>query len=218
MTIATQATKIVVAIFLCAATLVGSATIFGAQASAENEYQTDSLLPSSVFDAAIEESQRPADYRYLPETIVDAETDGADSAAAPNLATLVSRTSAGDVNDPDEKCLASAIFYEARSEPFEGQLAVAQVILNRVKSGRFASTICGVVLQPGQFSFVRGGTIPAVAQNSRDWREAVAIARIAQARLHHSSAADALFFHATRVNPKWRLSRVASIGNHIFYR
>jgi N-acetylmuramoyl-L-alanine amidase len=213
MTIAKQATKTVVALFLCASAIVGAATAFGTQASAENQYQTDSLLPSSVFEAAIEESQRPTDYRFLPEAETDADKD-----VAPNLALLVSRNSAVDVNDRDENCLASAIFYEARSEPFEGQLAVAQVILNRVKSGRFASSICGVVLQPGQFSFVRGGAIPSVAKNSRDWREAVAIARIAQARLHSSSAANALFFHATHVNPKWRLSRVASIGNHIFYR
>jgi N-acetylmuramoyl-L-alanine amidase len=213
MTIAKQTTKIVVALFMCAAALAASATAFGSDASAENQFQAESLLPPSVIDAAIEESQRPADYRLIPETDSEAGND-----RPSDLAALVSLNSADVASDGEEKCLASAIFYEARSEPFEGQLAVAQVILNRVKSGRFATSICGVVLQPGQFSFVRSGSIPAVAKNSRDWREAVAIARIAQARLHNSSASNALFFHASHVNPKWRLSRVASIGNHIFYR
>lgn len=174
-----------------------------------------SLLPQSVRDAAVSEAQSPSDYSFIPETNV--ETPPA-SAKTPKLAALVETNAAETAVDAEEKCLASAIFYEARSESFEGQLAVAQVILNRFESGRFARSICGVVLQPGQFSFVRGGAIPEISKTSKDWREALAIARIAQARLHRSGVNDALFFHATHVNPKWRLSRVTSIGNHVFYR
>jgi N-acetylmuramoyl-L-alanine amidase len=207
--------KIAVASFLLAVMVSGAAatTAFGAA----NDVNTDvfSLLPQSVRDAAVSEAQSSADYNIIPEIKIEAAQT---SAQTPKLAALVETNAANLPIDAEEKCLASAIFYEARSESFEGQLAVAQVILNRVESRRFARSICGVVLQPGQFSFVRGGAIPAINKNSPDWREALAIARIAQAKLHHSNAGDALFFHATRVSPKWRLSRVASIGNHVFYR
>ena len=118
----------------------------------------------------------------------------------------------------DQECLAGAIYFESRSESLEGQLAVAEVIRNRADSGRFPRSLCGVVRQPGQFSFVRGGRIPSVNRGSRDWREAVAIARIASADRWESNAPDALFFHATRVSPRWKLRRVATVGNHVFYR
>ncbi|HJO66877.1 MAG TPA: cell wall hydrolase, partial [Sphingomonas sanguinis] len=58
------------------------------------------------------------------------------------------------------RCLAGAIYFEGRGEPLAGQLAVAQVILNRTKSGRFPTDVCNVIKQRGQFSFVRGGEIP----------------------------------------------------------
>ena len=212
MSVLTKTAKIAVASLLLVAGLGGSAvaTAFGA-ASIDSLL----LLPQSVRDAANVEAQLPFDYSIIPE---DFGKDASTEVKKPLLAALVERNSAETAIDSEEKCLASAIFYEARSESFEGQLAVAQVILNRVASGRFARSICGVVLQSGQFSFVRGGAIPAISKSSKDWREALAIARIAQAKQHRSDAHDALFFHATHVNPKWRLNRVASIGNHIFYR
>jgi spore germination cell wall hydrolase CwlJ-like protein len=92
------------------------------------------------------------------------------------------------------------------------------VIINRAHSGRFAGTVCGVVRQRGQFSFVHGGSIPAAPQGSRDWRTAVAIAQIATQDLADGPAPRALFFHARRVNPGWHLTRVATVGNHVFYR
>ena len=63
--------------------------------------------------------------------------------------------------------MAGAIYFEAKGEPLSGQLAVAEVILNRAKSGRFPKAICSVVTQRGQFSFVRGGRIPDDRQQSR---------------------------------------------------
>ena len=116
------------------------------------------------------------------------------------------------------ECLAVGIYYESKSEPLAGQLAVGQVIANRAKSGRFASTYCGVLFQRSQFSFVRGGSYPAPARSSRQWENAVAVAKIVHQKLHISSVPSALFFHAKRVSPGWRLARVGSVGNHIFYR
>jgi N-acetylmuramoyl-L-alanine amidase len=219
MSVSLKTAKRAAASFLLAVTISGAAitTAFGAASDATID--GFSLLPQSVRDAAVSEAQSPDNYNFIPETSSEITLEVTQiRAKTPKLTALVETNAAETAVDAEEKCLASAIFYEARSESFEGQLAVAQVILNRVESGRFARSICGVVLQPGQFSFVRRGTIPAISKASKDWREALAIARIAQAKLHRSGADNALFFHATHVSPKWRLSRVASIGNHVFYR
>ena len=134
------------------------------------------------------------------------------------LSQLVDDHASSETADAETDCLARAVYYEAKGEPLTGQLTVAEVIINRARSGRFPSTLCGVVRQRGQFSFVRGGHIPAPPSASRDWRIAVAIARIAREDLADGAAPRALFFHARRVNPRWRLTRVATVGNHVFYR
>jgi len=136
----------------------------------------------------------------------------------PSLADLVYENSASTTPDEESECLARAVYWESKGEPLEGQLAVARVIINRAQSGRFAPTLCGVVRQRSQFSFVHGGNIPAPPQGSRDWQTAVAIARIAQENLADCAAEQALFFHARYVHPAWHLTRVAELGHHIFYR
>jgi N-acetylmuramoyl-L-alanine amidase len=141
--------------------------------------------------------------------------------AAPplTLAELVEVHSSGAPRSAEEECLAGAVYFEAKGEPLKGQLSVAEVILNRAGSGRFPRSACGVVKQPGQFSFVRGGRFPPIARASAAWRKAVAIARVARDDLADGPAPRALFFHAKRVSPGWRgLTRVAAVGNHIFYR
>ena len=116
------------------------------------------------------------------------------------------------------ECLAGAIYFESKGEPLPGQLAVAEVIINRTKSGKYPTTMCGVVKQRGQFSFVRAGRLPPIPKQSAHWRKAVAIAHIAIKDLADSPAQNALSFHATYVSPRWRMKRVATVGNHIFYR
>jgi N-acetylmuramoyl-L-alanine amidase len=135
-----------------------------------------------------------------------------------SLVQLVGDYSASDTPDDETDCLARAVYWESKGEPLSGQLAVAEVIINRAHSGRFASTVCGVVRQAGQFSFVHRGAIPQAPQGSRDWHVAVAIAQIAMQNLADGGAPRALFFHARRVNPGWHLTRVATVGNHVFYR
>ncbi|MFM9827680.1 MAG: cell wall hydrolase [Sphingomonas sp.] len=120
--------------------------------------------------------------------------------------------------DSDLRCLASAIYFESKGEPLAGQLAVAEVIMNRAGSGRFPSSICSVVTQPGQFSFVRGGRLPTISSTNRAFRDAVAVAQVALTNSWSSNAPKALYFHARSVKPGWRQLRVATIGNHIFYR
>ncbi|QGP79623.1 cell wall hydrolase [Sphingobium sp. CAP-1] len=137
---------------------------------------------------------------------------------ATSLAALVDAQGAPEQLDGDMKCLAGAVYFESKGESLEGQLAVARVIINRAKSGRFADSLCGVVYQPSQFSFVRGHAMPPIRLESRDWREAVAIAQIAADDSWDSLAEGALFFHARRVSPGWGKARLASIDNHVFYR
>ena len=139
-------------------------------------------------------------------------------AQATSLAALVDAQGEPEELEGDMKCLAGAVYFESKGESLEGQLAVARVIINRAKSGRFASSLCGVVYQPSQFSFVRGGGMPPVRTESRSWREAVAIAQIAANDSWDSRAEGALFFHARRVSPGWGKAKLASIDNHIFYR
>lgn len=120
----------------------------------------------------------------------------------------------------DLRCLAGAVYFEARGEPLTGQLAVAQVIINRSEDRRFPRSYCGVVAQPGQFSFMRGRRMPAVRTGSAAWDRAVAVAQIADRGLWESEAGNAVFFHARYVRPGWSRTktRLAQIDTHIFYR
>jgi hypothetical protein len=151
----------------------------------------------------------------------------AEPVAAPDQPVLPSARSLGELVaaqddqaalDDEAQCLATAVFYEARSESLAGQLAVANVILNRARSGRFPTSLCGVVTQPGQFSFVRAGHMPDVPEQHRQWPTARAIARIALADAWANPAEGALFFHAARVTPSWQREQVVRIDHHVFYR
>ncbi len=138
--------------------------------------------------------------------------------ASASLGELVSSHPADISASRELNCLAGAIYFEAKSEPLAGQLAVGRVIVARSRSGRFPNSYCGVVYQPSQFSFVRGNGMPAVDRNSRGWKNASAIAQIANDGSWRSPVEGALYFHAARVSPRWRMERLAQVGNHVFYR
>jgi spore germination cell wall hydrolase CwlJ-like protein len=122
------------------------------------------------------------------------------------------------VSKAEENCLATAVYFEAKGEPRRGQLAVAQVVVNRTRSGRFPRTVCGVVKQRGQFSFVHGGHLPAVSPSNACWQQALSAARKVLDGSAEKVAANALFFHARGVSAGWHAVRVAQIGNQVFYR
>lgn len=111
-------------------------------------------------------------------------------------------------------CLATAVWFESRGEALEGQLAVAQAVVNRAQSGRWGKGVCGVIKAPRQFNFVAS----RVQRSSATFTTAMAVARIALHGLWHDVAEGAHSFHSARLNPGWRLTRVAKIGNHVFYR
>lgn len=139
---------------------------------------------------------------------------------AGSLPELVGMVDTAAPMDEQLRCLAGAVYFEARGEPLSGQLAVAQVIINRSEDRRFPRSYCGVVAQPGQFSFMRGSRMPAAREGSSAWTRAVAIAHIAHQGLWESEAGNAVFFHARYVSPGWSRTktRLAQIDTHIFYR
>ncbi len=230
------------AAFLAVIPLAGFAAIAGLTGTAAvtasdlpDRIEAD-LLPQAVIDAAIaEETARPTlvEAPAVEATGVEAPTDAPIAAIEPEAKTtppqprlaravsldaLVSRYNGVALSGRESECLAGAVYFESKGEPLAGQLAVAEVILNRAKSGRFPATVCGVILQPSQFSFVRGGGFPPIARSSQGWREAVAVTHIAQKAEWSSGVGKALFFHARRVSPGWNLQKVAAVGNHVFYR
>ena len=136
-----------------------------------------------------------------------------------DLSETVAELRSSDPGSREIECLATGIYFESKSESLAGQLAVGQVIANRANSGRrFPPSYCGVLFQRGQFSFIHGRSLPSVPRSSKQWQTAVAVAKIVDQDLHTSPVGEALFFHARYVSPGWRLKRVASIGNHVFYR
>ena len=92
------------------------------------------------------------------------------------LYALVDRYATNAPLDPETNCLATAVYFEARGESVEGQLAVARVVMNRAASGKYPTDWCSVVKQPAQFSFVQHGQFPQADTNCEAWRKAEAIA------------------------------------------
>jgi spore germination cell wall hydrolase CwlJ-like protein len=216
------------ALLLCAA--LAATTVAPAQAGTSNEPLTVTTAATSP-EVAVPDLLDPNGEPQLSgpgaeqqPAIAPDSSDSDDNDVVPvsrnaDLATLVDELRASDAGSHEVECLAVGIYYESKSEPLAGQLAVGQVIANRAKSGgRFPPSYCGVLFQRGQFSFVHGRSLPSVPRSSHQWQTAVAVAKIVDQELKDSVVGNALFFHARYVSPGWRLKRVASIGNHVFYR
>jgi hypothetical protein len=131
-----------------------------------------------------------------------------------------------DALDREQRCLAEAVYFEARSEPEDGQAAVAQVVLNRVKSGLYPSNVCGVVYQNRhrymgcQFSFACEGKSLRITDGP-SWQSATRIASaVIEGRTYLAEVGDATHYHADYVRPGWsrRLRKMDVIGRHIFYQ
>jgi N-acetylmuramoyl-L-alanine amidase len=183
---------------------------------------TAASMPKIVVPEAISNPTYTPDADEPAESNIDADAEAtAAQVLKPtgDLSSMVAQLRSSDPGSRELECLAVGIYFESKSEPLAGQLAVGEVIANRANSnGRFPSTYCGVLFQRGQFSFIRGKSLPSVPRASRQWQTAVAVAKIVDQDLKDSAVANALFFHAKHVSPRWRLKRVASVGNHVFYR
>jgi len=130
-----------------------------------------------------------------------------------------------EFEDRERRCLSTAIYFEARGEPERGQVAVAQVILNRVRSPLFPETICGVVYQGQmrkgcQFSFACDGHTDN-PRNNEQWALAQDIAKqIMSGEKWLPEVGYSTFYHANYVSPRWArsMSKIDKIGRHIFYK
>lgn len=147
----------------------------------------------------------------------------APSASHPAIALGLS----GQAHARAERCLAEAVYWEARSEPERGQMAVAQVVLNRAVSGFYPRDVCGVVYQNAhrylacQFTFACEGRRSLVPTEAEPWSRASRIAKdMMDGRLWLAEVGHATHYHATYVRPWWArsMNRLQQIGIHVFYR
>lgn len=210
-----------------AAAIAVAVTMFFTLANTEGSgaFAQESEISPATVPANVEPSATEA-VRFVASEVVQPLPDSDKS--APEGATDIPLTLGELVTDMpvdgelsrDMRCLAQAVYFEARGEPLDGQLAVARVVVNRAESDAFPDDYCGVVTQRAQFSFVKGGHIPAPNTSSSAWKRAIAVAKIAHQELWDSPAKDALFFHATYVKPGWARQKVARarLARHIFYR
>jgi spore germination cell wall hydrolase CwlJ-like protein len=197
---------------------VATAT-FAGPSLASDVHVTPSVHPVLAHaNATIDAGSKPAEAVAAAQQMVQLA-----DAAVPRprgLEELVDAYSSTETADEEEECLAGAVYFEARGESLAGQLAVAEVVMNRAASGRYPTTYCEVITQPWQFSFVNAtGSIPEANRSSEAWRHAVAIAHIAVEKMAGNLDEDVLWYHADYVAPSWgkRLDRVSKIGAHIFY-
>jgi hypothetical protein len=217
---------------ILAALLLGLAGLFATPALAADEQlapavQTASVssLPSLATIVREQTAQTVADQAAAArQAAAEAAAQAAalqslpGAAARPLKDLVLSFVDYGNQDD-EQLCLAKAVYFEARSESLEGQLAVAEVVLNRARSGVYPPSICGVVTQHAQFSFIRAGRFPAPNTASDAWHRALAVAEIARKHLATEVAPNVLWYHADYVAPAWgrQRTRVAQIGAHIFY-
>jgi len=125
----------------------------------------------------------------------------------------------------EEMCLAQAVYFEARSEPLVGQVAIAEVILNRIVDHRYPDSACGVVFQnqhmPNkcQFSFACDGHSDR-PKNASAWEKSLKVVALVIKGERSGVAKRATHYHATYVSPRWsaHLSKLGQVGSHIFYR
>jgi spore germination cell wall hydrolase CwlJ-like protein len=124
-------------------------------------------------------------------------------------------------------CLAKNIYWEAANEPFEGKVAVAQVTLNRMESGKFPDSVCGVVYQKNifnsrtvcQFSWFCENNHLVKTVHKAAYKESEEVAKMVLLEgFRLPNLKEALFYHADYVNPRWNKPRIVQIGRHIFYK
>ena len=120
-------------------------------------------------------------------------------------------------NKSDVECLANNIYMESRGEPWHGQIAVAQVVVNRLHSRKFENTICGIIYSKGQFSWTKDYI--SGNKNYKQWKNSLTIARAVLGGELRLPNFNAKYFHNRTVKPRWAKTKtkVAAIGNHLFY-
>ncbi len=186
----------------------------------------DGATPGVPLDFALNSSTPTSSDGVL----VVVETDASQQTTVEQTSNADGKPNYASLIDPKDnvrqmRCLAEAIYFESRGEPQQGQAAVAQVVLNRVRSGIYPTTVCGVVYQDRnrpfacQFSFACEGKSLRIEEPGA-WAVAARIAgEVVSGKNYNPRVGEAVNYHATYVAPFWTsyLRRVDRIGNHIFY-
>ena len=122
--------------------------------------------------------------------------------------------------DDDFECMATSIYFEAAIEPYEGKLAVGEVIMNRVDNDQYPDNVCDVIKQHRQFSWYEDGISNLPNKTTHSWRESERAAEEVMFSITSSFHPDVQYYHADYVDPYWNrnMTKVATIGAHIFYR
>lgn len=196
---------------LCAATAMPLLTTTALAGGNGSLFSADTGMFGALQAAA--NAPRPTPLLYtdvMPVTVEITPDEPVETLHLANTRKVISRA--------DLDCMAEALYHEARGEGRQGQMAVAEVILNRVDSGAFPRTVCGVINQPSQFSYTIGGTKPI--RNKAAYLRAQDIAAEALAGAPRQLTGGATYFHTPAVSPSWsrRFQRTVQIGRHIFYR
>lgn len=179
----------------------GSGSLFSSEAGFFGSLQAAANMP------------RPTPLLYTDAEPVKVQISPDEPVAQLHLASAKTRYSKEDLS-----CLAEALYHEARGEGAQGQRAVAEVILNRVNSRSFPTSVCGVIRQPSQFSYTIGGHKPI--RNKAAYLRAMDIAQDALSGAPRQLTGGATYFHTPAVRPAWarRFQKTVQIGRHIFYR
>lgn len=190
-------------VVLCSALLAGAAQATGSDAN----YPNKTMQLHGI--AAPMDMPRPKPLNYVGTLPVQIE-GGPEQIYKTSNATIFS--------EADLNCMAEALYFEARGESRQGQAAVAEVILNRLHSGSFPNSICGVINQQSQFSYTIGGK-----KSIRNKATYMRVRQVAEAALSGQTGDltnGATYFHTPAVRPAWsrRFERTVQIGRHIFYR
>lgn len=114
-------------------------------------------------------------------------------------------------------CLALALYFEARGEPIMGKQLVAETVINRSHDDAFPPTVCGVIMQPSQFSFTSTGPVAITEPQQLLLSHKMAEEMLTNGCVHCTGA---LYFHAKGVRPAWtkRMTKIGTYGNHVFYK
>lgn len=203
-----------------------------------------SVAMSASADVTVSRSTNPeAELDAQLRGLFGAETRAMEQVPDARLSRLASRFTANNLPDEIEysrswldaqpkatggdawQCLSEALYFEARGESVKGQFAVAEVILNRVKSSRYPNTVCGVINQGTgkkyacQFTYTCDGK-PETISEPRAWDRVSKVAKYSLLADDRTLTEGATHYHTTAVRPGWasKYVQTARIGVHVFYR
>ena len=204
-----RAVKLLGVLVLASCAVTNSDTPTDSPGSALNKKLRDSICSADAepWNCMLAQDKRGYDTRVRSES----------SAATHFIPKPSSVPRNGEISDP-LTCLALNVYWEARNQPFAGQLAVAQVTMNRVRDRRYGDNVCDVVYEHKQFSWFWDGK-PDTPREKRAWEKAFLVASAAMDGSGHVELQGVTHYHAVYTKPYWKgyMVQVAMIGDHVFY-